>query len=580
MDRRRFIVTSISAAVVGATLATDACSNKMFSGTSLTPADGLGGLMPDATTSKVLNVQYAITNIKGYRLRGRTYNGKTVGPTIVIRPGQTLAVKVVNRLPANRPSDMPKGEIVVTEVQDGMEAMQAIPRGIPKRTPAVNINAMNNPHEFNTTNLHVHGIQTIPHLFEPLGTSNPSAEFIAIQPGKSYSYKFPIPQDHPSGLHWYHPHFHGSTDVQVSNGMAGLIIVRGPIDEVPEIKAAREFFIVVQSLGVNATKSGIYEREYIAYRTPANGGYAFGTKYTMITTNGEGVCWVDRTGKEPTYKGLGTPQFNVQPGEVVRLRILNGTNFLPLMLTLPGFAAWQIGFDGVNTLKPLPLDMSGTGTPVVTPKNLFSAPVRLAMSGNRIELLVTAPKKAGTYTLSSLASDGIFDKVPTIALAQFVVGGNPVTMSIPKTLPVPTREYPVITDSDIVKYRTFTFDQGPTDALLTGFAFKINDELYNMAVCPTAPQVGTCEEWRIENATDEAHPFHLHENSFQLTAINDRPNEPMEVWDTFVIPPKVNGKNGSITIRIRFVQWFGKTVFHCHILPHEDTGMMANILMS
>jgi suppressor of ftsI len=250
------------------------------------------------------------------------------------------------------------------------------------------------------------------------------------------------------------------------------------------------------------------------------------------------------------------------------------------LLTLPDFAAWQIGFDGVNTLKPLPLDMSGKGTSVVTPKNLFTAPVRLAMSGNRIELLLTAPKKPGTYTLSSLMSDGIFDKLPTLALAQFVVGGNPVTMSIPKTLPTPTREYPVIVPDDIVKYRTFTFDQGPNTALLPGFGFTINDQLYNMAEVPTAPRVGTCEEWRIENATEEGHPFHLHENSFQLVAINDTPNEPMEVWDTFIIPPKVNGKNGSITIRIRFVQWFGKTVFHCHILPHEDTGMMANILMS
>jgi FtsP/CotA-like multicopper oxidase with cupredoxin domain len=153
-------------------------------------------------------------------------------------------------------------------------------------------------------------------------------------------------------------------------------------------------------------------------------------------------------------------------------------------------------------------------------------------------------------------------------------------MDIPTMLPVPTREYPVITAKDIVKYRTFTFDQGKRTDLLMGFGFTINGTLYQMEDCPTAPQVGTCEEWRIENATDEAHPIHLHENSFQLIAINDKPNNPMEIWDTFMIPPAVNGKNGSITFRVRFVQWYGKTVFHCHILPHEDTGMMQNILMS
>ena len=92
--------------------------------------------------------------------------------------------------------------------------------------------------------------------------------------------------------------------------------------------------------------------------------------------------------------------------------------------------------------------------------------------------------------------------------------------------------------------------------------------------------MGTCEEWRFENTTEDAHPIHLHENSFQLTAINDKPNNPMEIWATFIIPPKVGNINGSITFRVRFVQWYGKTVFHCHILPHEDTGMMQNIMMT
>jgi FtsP/CotA-like multicopper oxidase with cupredoxin domain len=99
-------------------------------------------------------------------------------------------------------------------------------------------------------------------------------------------------------------------------------------------------------------------------------------------------------------------------------------------------------------------------------------------------------------------------------------------------------------------------------------------------VCATRPKVGTCEEWRIENETEDLHPFHLHENSFQLIAINDKPVNPVEIWDTFGIPQKLNGVNGSLTIRVRFKQWYGKTVFHCHALPHEDTGMMQNILMS
>src|ERR1700723_1073946 len=116
------------------------------------------------------------------------------------------------------------------------------------RLSATPIDRMTGPHAFNTPNLHVHGVQTIPHIFYPLGTSNPAAMMVAIEPGKTFEYPFPIPSDHPSGLFWYHPHHHGATDVQVSGGMAGLLIVRGPIDSVPEIAAAREILLAIQTL--------------------------------------------------------------------------------------------------------------------------------------------------------------------------------------------------------------------------------------------------------------------------------------------------------------------------------------------
>ncbi len=576
MDRRRFVVTGLSAAVVGGALVT-ACSTR----------GGLGGLLPGsggaaneelAGAVTVLNVQYATTNINGYKLRGRTYNGKTVGPTIVTRPGATLSMRIVNKLPPNVKAAAPRGTVDIPVVRNNMQAMNPAYVGPVRRSSS--IDPMNNPHDFNTTNLHVHGIQTVPHLFAPVGTSDPAADMIAIEPGKSFQYDFPVPKNHPSGLHWYHPHHHGSTDVQVSNGMAGLIVVRGPVDEVPEIKAAREFFIVVQTLEVNPSKTvkGTYDREYVPYRTGTNGGYRFLADYTMLTTNGKGVCWIDN--RTPTYTPMPLPQFNMRPGEVVRIRLLNGTNYLPLMLMLPGFQVWQIGFDGVNTLVPIPKDMSGKGTPIVNAENVLDAPVRFALSGNRIELLIRAPKTAGTYTLSSLANTGLFGDLPTIGLAKFVVAGAPVTMGIPAKLPVPTREYPVITDKEIVARREFTLSQGENLNLLTGFGFTVNDKLYQMTDVPFYPKVGTCEEWTIVNNTDDAHPFHLHTNSFQLIAVNGKTNYPMEIWDTFMVPPKVNGQNGSIVFRVRFLEWFGKDVFHCHILPHEDTGMMMNFLMA
>lgn len=579
MDRRRFIFTGISAAAAGTALVSDACSGSVGQNSFPIPP------VPPGSRVHTLVVQYATTEIKGYRLRTRTYGGRTIGPIIETRPGETLTMRIVNRLPPNPPARIPAGSVPIPVVKNSMEAMDALFDGHGV-TPSGHINPMNNPHGFNTTNLHVHGIQTIPHIFAPVGTSDPMAPMIEIDPGKSFLYNFPVPADHPSGLHWYHPHKHGSTDVQVSGGMAGLIVVRGPIDQVPEIAAAREIFIVAQSLNVNPSKRHprLYEREYIAYKKPQDGGYSFGTQFTMLTVNGEGTYWVrNQTQTAPAeFTPLGIPEYHVKPGEVVRLRLLNGMNSIPLFLALPGFETWEIGFDGINTLEALELDMSGEGVTKITPENLFTAPIRLAAQANRIELLLRAPKKEGSYVLSSLASDRI---VPAAGqkfnLARFVVAGTPVTMGIPGKLPKPTREYPLITEKDIVAHRTFYFGQGARKDLLTGFGFFINDVLYQEMVCPTRPKVGTCEEWRIENKTDDLHPFHLHENSFQLIAINDVKQDPVGIWDTFAIPPAVKGgANGSLTIRVRFKQWYGKTVFHCHVLPHEDTGMMQNILMS
>ncbi|HYO60017.1 multicopper oxidase domain-containing protein [Archangium sp.] len=74
-----------------------------------------------------------------------------------------------------------------------------------------------------TASLHVHGLEVVPHLFEPVGTSEPTTQMIAIHPGEEKLYAFTLPDDHPTGLYWYHPHHHGSTAVQVQNGMAGAI---------------------------------------------------------------------------------------------------------------------------------------------------------------------------------------------------------------------------------------------------------------------------------------------------------------------------------------------------------------------
>src|SRR5262249_23881334 len=270
-----------------------------------------------------LHVDYSERDLGSFRVRTRTYNSSLPGPLMVTQPGHTLHVTLLNHLPPDPPASAPPG-----------------------------IDATNNPHSFNTTNLHVHGLQVIPHLFEPLGTLNPVAPYVRVGSQQRYDYRFQLPTDQPSGLYWHHPHYRGSTGVQVVNGMAGLILVKGPIDEVPEIAAARDELLAIQNIKINPLDkaSSKWGLEPLAYQSPKAGGYSPETPVELITTNGKLVMVIDRRGAKPVASRQSLPVYQMRPGEVIRLRLLNGTDGIFLPIVLPGFEVYVIGQDGINLL--------------------------------------------------------------------------------------------------------------------------------------------------------------------------------------------------------------------------------------
>jgi suppressor of ftsI len=493
-----------------------------------------------------LHVGYSERQLGPFRLRTRTYNGSLPGPLMVTRPGHALRVELTNHLPADPPATAPAG-----------------------------IDPFNNPHAFNTTNLHVHGLQVIPHLFQPLGTVDPAAPLIGVTSGQTYKYEFHIPEDHPSGLFWYHPHYHGSAGVQVINGMAGLILVKGPIDEVPEIAAARDELLAVQNLKINPLDgdSQKWGFEPLAYRPASAGGYSPESKVELITSNGKPVMIIDRRGPKPEVSLQTLPVYTMRPGEVMRLRILNGTDGLFLPLALPGFEVYVIGQDGINLLKP---ERAG--------EDLKSA-IRMA-PGNRNEVLIRAPMSSTRGTLRALAQMasspnllsermGEMMSAPEIEVAAFEVTGTPKRMAIPEKLPTPTREYPLIGDSEIAARRTVTFTmQTGSKRIIDGFEYLVDGELYQNEKVDPRVKLGTAEEWRIVNNSDGIHPFHIHVNSFEVIGVPSDPGY-RRLHDTIWLPPF-----STITMRTRFKTWKGKSVYHCHVLPHEDSAMIKNFLIS
>jgi FtsP/CotA-like multicopper oxidase with cupredoxin domain len=570
----------------GSLLAADGCSGQVVS------ALVTGG--SPAPVPYELTVRYATHELLGYTVHTRTYNGNLTGPTIETTPGSTLSIRVVNDLPPNPPEHVPDHPVPIPFYdRPSMHAMsmRLRARGKMPMTHSTTIDRMNNPHDFNTTNLHVHGIQTVPHIFHPIGTSDPTALMLAIEPGSSFLFNFPIPENHPSGLYWYHPHHHGATDVQVGGGMAGLLIVRGPIDEVPEIKAAREILLAVQTLELNpsAHDPNLLHFEFVAYQPPypEGKGYNCAFDYMIVMVNGQPVSFVNYVYEPPKKTTRRTasvrfephppPVYHMRPGEVVRLRMLQGTNFMYMPVTLEGMEVYIIERDGVNLLAPSLLDQSHPAH-VVDLQNLYAGTTIDMAPGNRAEMLIRA-QAPGTYTLRSIANRHVADMYyPTIDLAKFVVSGTPMQMSIPASLPKPTREYPPISQREIVRTRVLQFSEADSTSILPGVAYLLDGLSYDETRIDWSPVVGTAEEWTLTNTSDEGHPFHIHTNSFEVLAVNGAPI-PRTIRDVIWIPPTQGGSPGSVRFRIRFKQWKGKDVLHCHILPHEDLGMMQNTLL-
>jgi FtsP/CotA-like multicopper oxidase with cupredoxin domain len=528
----------------------------------------------------LLECKWIEKTIDGTRVKLRSYNGKVPGELIKTRGGETLRVRIKNSLP---PTDS-KG-------WDGSH---------------------NVPHMFDSTNLHLHGLDVIPHLFEPMGTGNPLAKMIHVMPGGSYDYEFRVPPDQPPGLSWYHPHHHGSTAVQAVSGMAGPIITYGDIDEVPEIKAARDILLCVQDIGLFPSEDDPNLWSYSPKQnamwntitgkvtmynpktgqtedTNLQGGFTAGDyklRYYML--NGEPFFkethnYQPNEGTHPIGKQLPVQRFILAPGEVVRFRMLNACsdNFMPIVVEQHDLHL--IAIDSVNFEAPrtIPVhDIHQGPVMLMTPNTADPGQVAVP-PGGRAEFLIRGISKPGVYRIVQLEQRQQFLQSDQKVIAEIEIRGDAKPMGIPSKLPVQRRYYPLIDPSEIKRVRTFVFSGifPPAQNPYVGIDFLINNNIYEELAVPHVASLGTAEEWHIQvlgahHGGTEGHPFHVHVNHFEIISINGKPVDYPQIADTVWVPLQ-----SVVVIRMKFKEFTGKSVFHCHILPHEDTGMMENFLI-
>ena len=266
------------------------------------------------------------------------------------------------------------------------------------------------------------------------------------------------------------------------------------------------------------------------------------------------TVWPMQAARLFTVNGQLRPTIAMRPGEVQRWRIIHAGFHDSTPIGLDGHQFHEIAADGI-------------ALPGVRTQDSI-----LVVPGQRTDVLVQAGAP-GTYALRSLPFDQGEGTNRTWVLANVVVGGEPLPMGLPTVLP-PVPLAAVRTD-EITGTRKITFS---TQSPATGgddfreFRFMVDNRLFDHHRIDHRIRLGSVEEWEIVNLDEADHPFHIHTNPFLVTRINGVAlAEP--VWRDTV---NVRG-HGSVTLRSRFEDFTGLLVLHCHILNHEDIGMMQLI---
>jgi FtsP/CotA-like multicopper oxidase with cupredoxin domain len=461
----------------------------------------------------------------GYRFTnadGRTYPAQFPGPTLRVNPGDTLDLRIRNRLADERSGP---------------------------RLPA----------EASLTNVHSHGM-----VVGPLGDSD--NVFRTMESDGSYRTRIKIPEGHHSGYQWYHPHRHGFVADQVYGGLAGSVLVGSPLDPWPRHRGRFRERLVALTAGIFTVDpdSGL---RFVDDPAPTDDPGPQGNP------NPYGSTW------RKYVNGQYNPTITIRPGETqvwtFASMVRNG-NFNLGVTDANGQNPWSatiLSYDG-NSSRLHP-----RATTLALPiPYVYNGPTVLD-DGARITMAVTAPTTPGTYYLVDNMTLKLRPQAQAFALATIKVEGSPVAE--PRPVFPPTGKAPDVFTATPDHKRTFIFSNDTSGRTIR---FPINGTLFpNVPIVPL--QVGQVEEWLLVNSSPVDHIFHIHQTNFAVVSVNTTPvdyqnpftaaapNRYVSLRDSVNIPP-----GGSVVVRFRVSRQLGKYVFHCHILPHEDGGMMMPVL--
>jgi suppressor of ftsI len=405
---------------------------------------------------------------------------------------------------------------------------------------------------FNVANLHFHGLSVSP---------NPPADDaidVYAMPGQTLHYVIPIPKSLPPGAYWYHSHSHFESDWQVLNGMSGAIVVNGTATYVPQTAGLPERVIVLRNVLAAPDFSNISVYPYKSRKALLNADQS-NTFVPPVCTQGFNI-----PSEYTTINGQPVgATIQMQRGQRQLWRVVNAS--------ANGF--YDVSVDG-QTLQLVAMD----GVPVTAYPGGSVQQVHdvLIPPAGRAEFIVTGPASGSAVSFRTTCNNTgpAGDPNPSQVLAT-IVSGSPQLPAVPAATPLQSGTYEESLGR-IAQERTLTFTESSN-----GNSFFLNGQQYSPTGAPMfVAQSGTIERWTIVNSTHEVHAFHIHQVHFLVQDINGVPQPP--VWrDTLTLPFEQQGTPGTVHVLIDFRDPVvrGMFLFHCHLLQHEDNGMMAKMLV-
>lgn len=491
----------------------------------------------------LLNATFSLRNSGDERFC-LVYNGTVQSPTLWVEPGTTVVLRIKNELN-----------------NSAVSASEHRHRAGPLRNPCFGAGAAASPLR---TNLHFHGLNIPPtcHADDVLGT--------AIPAGATFEYRFKIPTNEPPGLYWYHPHPHGLSEQQVLGGATGALVVRGIERVNPVVRGLPEQVLILRDVQPHSEEESRGPRLCADQEDSTRPAKDVSLNFVPITF----------PANRPARMYLGT-------GERQFWRVLNASadTYFDLQLSYDGQpqALGVVAVDGVPTRQ----DDVGRAYPVTLPATHVLLP-----PAARAEFIVRGPNsRVQEARLLSLAydsgPDGDCDPDRVLARIDTEKTKNLPTMPIAGAGERPVRSMRFSRISVVRPVRTrklyFSENNDRGEFYVTedrpGNRPKLFDPYFTEP--DITVQQGTVEDWIVENRSRESHAFHIHQIHFQVIERDGKPANDAVLRDTTDVP-FWDGKGASypsVKLRMDFrePEIAGTFVYHCHILEHEDGGMMGTV---